>query len=95
MVGMHGSYAANIAMTEADLVIGIGVRFDDRVTGKLDVFAPKAKIAHFEVDPAEIGKNVPVDYQVKGWAGVCRALPTVWRLRSLPLPRFTVDGWLR
>ena len=69
MVGMHGSYAANIAMTEADLVIGIGVRFDDRVTGKLDVFAPKAKIAHFEVDPAEIGKNVPVDYQVKGDLG--------------------------
>lgn len=69
MVGMHGSYAANIAMTEADLVLGIGVRFDDRVTGKLEVFAPNAKIAHFEVDPAEIGKNVPVDYQVKGDLG--------------------------
>lgn len=69
MVGMHGSYAANIAMTEADLVLGIGVRFDDRVTGKLEVFAPRAKIAHFEVDPAEIGKNVPVDHQVKGDLG--------------------------
>lgn len=69
MVGMHGSYAANIAMTEADLVLGIGVRFDDRVTGNLEFFAPNAKIAHFEVDLAEIGKNVPVDYQVKGDLG--------------------------
>lgn len=66
MVGMHGSYAANIAVQECDLLIGVGVRFDDRVTGKLSAFAPMAKIAHFEVDRAEINKNVDVEYPVLG-----------------------------
>lgn len=58
MPGMHGTYTANTALQNADLLINIGARFDDRVTGKLDGFAPKAKIAHIDVDPAEIGKNV-------------------------------------
>lgn len=66
MVGMHGSYAANMAVQECDLLIGVGVRFDDRVTGKLSAFAPLAKIAHFEVDRAEINKNVDVEYPVLG-----------------------------
>lgn len=66
MVGMHGSYAANMAVQECDLLIGIGVRFDDRVTGKLDSFAPKAKVAHFEVDRAELYKNVDADLPVIG-----------------------------
>ena len=66
MVGMHGTYAANMAVMESDLLIGIGVRFDDRVTGKTSEFAPNAKIAHFDVDSAEISKNVPVDYSVVG-----------------------------
>ena len=66
MVGMHGTYAANTAVMEADLLIGIGVRFDDRVTGKTSEFAPNAKIAHFDIDSAEISKNVPVDYSVVG-----------------------------
>ena len=66
MVGMHGSYAANMAVQECDLLIGVGVRFDDRVTGKLSAFAPMAKIAHFEVDRAEINKNVDVEYPVLG-----------------------------
>lgn len=66
MVGMHGSYAANMAVQQCDLLITIGARFDDRVTGKLSAFAPKAKIVHFEVDKAEINKNVPVDYPVYG-----------------------------
>ena len=66
MVGMHGSYAANMAVQQCDLLITIGARFDDRVTGKLSAFAPKAKIVHFEVDRAEINKNVPVDYPVFG-----------------------------
>ncbi|MBR1696652.1 MAG: acetolactate synthase large subunit, partial [Anaerovibrio sp.] len=52
MVGMHGSYAANMAVQKSDLLIGIGVRFDDRVTGKIDAFAPNAKVVHFEVDKA-------------------------------------------
>ena len=66
MVGMHGTYAANMAVQKCDLLIGIGVRFDDRVTGKVDAFAPKAKIVHFEVDKAEINKNIYADYPVIG-----------------------------
>ena len=66
MVGMHGSYAANMAVQECDLLITLGARFDDRVTGKLSAFAPNAKVVHFEVDKAEINKNVPVDYPVFG-----------------------------
>lgn len=66
MVGMHGTYAANIATTECDLLIGIGVRFDDRVTGLLADFASKAKVIHFDIDPAEINKNVLSDIRVVG-----------------------------
>jgi len=56
MPGMHGSYAANMGMTHADLLIALGVRFDDRVTGRLAAFAPHAKVIHVDIDPAEIGK---------------------------------------
>ncbi|MDF2813848.1 MAG: ilvB [Paenibacillus sp.] len=67
MPGMHGTYTANHALQNADLIISIGSRFDDRVTMKLDGFAPKVKfVAHIDVDPAEIGKNVKVDYPVVG-----------------------------
>jgi len=66
MVGMHGTYAANMATTECDLLLGIGVRFDDRVTGLLDEFVSKARIVHFDIDPAEINKNVRADIRVVG-----------------------------
>lgn len=59
MAGMHGTYAANMAIQECDLLINIGARFDDRLTGNLNGFAPHAKVAHIDIDPAEIGKNVP------------------------------------
>ncbi|KYH33460.1 biosynthetic-type acetolactate synthase large subunit [Neomoorella mulderi] len=59
MVGMHGTAAANYAVCETDLIIGVGVRFDDRVTGKIEAFAPRAKIIHIDIDAAEIGKVVP------------------------------------
>ncbi|MGM0790440.1 acetolactate synthase large subunit [Bacillus infantis] len=59
MAGMHGCYAANMALHECDLLINIGARFDDRLTGNLAYFAPKADVAHVDIDPAEIGKNVP------------------------------------
>jgi len=69
MPGMHGSYAANMAMTEADLLIALGVRFDDRVTGRLAAFAPHAKVIHVDIDPAEVGKirnpEVPIVGDVK------------------------------
>ena len=66
MAGMHGSYAANMAIQRCDLLICLGMRFSDRVTGKLDSFAPNAKIVSFEIDAAEINKNVPVDLAVPG-----------------------------
>ncbi len=66
MPGMHGSVTANYALTEADLIIATGVRFDDRVTGKLEFFANNAKIIHIDIDPAEIGKNVTIDVPIVG-----------------------------
>lgn len=66
MIGMHGTYAGNLSTTEADLMIGLGARFDDRVTGLLAEFASKAKIVHFDIDPAEINKNLIADIRVVG-----------------------------
>jgi acetolactate synthase-1/2/3 large subunit len=64
--GMHGSYAANMGMSETDLIIALGVRFDDRVTGRLAAFAPHAKVIHVDIDPAEIGKNRAADLPIVG-----------------------------
>ena len=66
MLGMHGNYAANMAITESDLIIAIGSRFDDRATGKVDEFAPRAKIVHIDIDPTSISKNIKVDIPVVG-----------------------------
>jgi acetolactate synthase-1/2/3 large subunit len=66
MLGMHGTYWANMAMTEADLILAIGVRFDDRVTGALDKFAPHAEIVHVDVDASSLGKNVPTHWPIEG-----------------------------
>ena len=66
MLGMHGAYCANMAMTHSDLIIAIGARFDDRVTGKIATFAPHAKIVHIDVDPTSIKKNVRVDLPIVG-----------------------------
>ncbi|HOD85987.1 MAG TPA: biosynthetic-type acetolactate synthase large subunit [Methanoculleus sp.] len=75
MLGMHGTAAANFAVTECDLLVAIGVRFDDRVTGKIEAFAPNARIIHIDIDPAEIGKNKKVDLPIVGDVGrVLRAM---------------------
>lgn len=66
MVGMHGNYAPNILTNECDVLIAIGMRFDDRVTGSLDTYAKQAKVIHFEIDPAEVNKNVTADVAVLG-----------------------------
>jgi acetolactate synthase-1/2/3 large subunit len=66
MVGMHGSYAANMAMNDADLIISLGARFDDRVTGKIDEFAKNADIIHIDIDPSQIGKVVKTKYPIVG-----------------------------
>jgi acetolactate synthase-1/2/3 large subunit len=69
MPGMHGSYAANMALTETDLIIALGARFDDRVTGRLDAFAPHARVIHVDIDPVEIGKNRAADLPIVGNLG--------------------------
>jgi acetolactate synthase-1/2/3 large subunit len=66
MLGMHGTYRANMAVMESDLLIAVGARFDDRVTGKLESFAPQARIIHIDIDPTSISKNVRVDLPIVG-----------------------------
>lgn len=66
MLGMHGTYYANMAVANCDLLLAVGARFDDRVTGKVDAFAPKAKIIHIDIDPTSIQKNVKVDVPIVG-----------------------------
>jgi acetolactate synthase I/II/III large subunit len=92
MLGMHGTRAANYAMDEADLIVGIGVRFDDRVTGKLSEFAPRAKFIHVDVDPAEISKNVPAHIPIVGDAkNVLARLVTEYR--ALGPDRARLEDW--
>ena len=66
MLGMHGMYWANIAVDEADLIVGVGMRFDDRVTGRASTFAPHARIIHVDIEPTQIGRNVPVEVALPG-----------------------------
>ena len=66
MLGMHGMYWANIAVDEADLILGVGMRFDDRVTGRASTFAPHARIIHIDIEPTQIGRNVPVEVALPG-----------------------------
>ena len=66
MLGMHGMYWANIAVDEADLIVGLGMRFDDRVTGRVSTFAPHARVIHVDIEPTQIGRNVPVEVALPG-----------------------------
>jgi acetolactate synthase-1/2/3 large subunit len=92
MLGMHGTRAANYAIDEADLICCIGARFDDRVTGKLSEFAPRAKFIHIDVDPAEISKNVPAHIPIVGDAkNVLTKL--VAEYRSLEPDRSRLEEW--
>jgi len=87
MLGMHGTVTANTTMDEADLVIAIGARFDDRVTGNVEAFCANAKFIQIDIDPASIGKNVQVDVPIVGDVKACldrlleelRAVPKDWR----------------
>jgi acetolactate synthase I/II/III large subunit len=92
MLGMHGTRAANYAMDEADLIIAVGARFDDRITGKLSEFAPRAKFIHIDVDPAEISKNVPAHIPIVGDAG--DILPKLTgEYRALQTDAARLDDW--
>src|SRR5919112_2044778 len=94
MLGMHGTRAANYAMDEADLIVAIGARFDDRITGKLSEFAPRAKFIHIDIDPAEISKNVPAHIPIVGDAKnvLGRLVEEYRRLEPVGRPR---DNGLR
>jgi acetolactate synthase-1/2/3 large subunit len=93
MPGMHGGKFTNYAITETDLLFGVGVRFDDRVTGKLATFATKAKVVHVDVDPAEIGKNRHVDVPIVGDAKTVLAGITAELRKMAAEPR--TDAWMR
>jgi acetolactate synthase I/II/III large subunit len=92
MLGMHGTRAANYSMDEADLICAIGARFDDRVTGKLSEFAPRAKFIHIDIDPAEISKNVPAHIPIVGDAQKVLAKLVV-EYRALSADRSRLDEW--
>ena len=92
MLGMHGTRTANYAMDSADLIVGVGARFDDRITGKLSEFAPRAKFIHIDIDPAEISKNVPAHIPI---VGDCkRILPKLTaEYRALEADAGRLDEW--
>jgi acetolactate synthase-1/2/3 large subunit len=92
MLGMHGTRSANYAMDEADLIIAVGARFDDRITGKLSEFAPRAKFVHIDVDPAEISKNIPAHIPIVGDAA--DVLPKLTReYRAQKADGARLDDW--
>jgi acetolactate synthase-1/2/3 large subunit len=92
MLGMHGTRTANYAMDEADLIVAIGARFDDRITGKLAEFAPRAKFIHIDIDPAEISKNVAAHIPIVG--DVKKVLPKLTReYRALQTESSRLDAW--
>ncbi|MBA15480.1 MAG: acetolactate synthase, large subunit, biosynthetic type [Sphingomonas sp.] len=99
MLGMHGTYEANLAMNKADLIVAIGSRFDDRVTGRLDAFAPHAKKVHIDIDRSSVNKNVRVDLAIIGDAGAAmQAMIDLWKTRGHQAADLTewwnrIDGW--
>ena len=99
MLGMHGTLEANLAMHHADLVVCVGARFDDRVTGTLDTFCPHARKIHIDIDPSSIDKVVKVDAPIVGdCAAVLQALLEMPQLQALPAQRLApwwerIDGW--
>jgi acetolactate synthase-1/2/3 large subunit len=92
MLGMHGTRTANYAMDEADLICAVGARFDDRITGKLSEFAPRAKFIHIDIDPAEISKNVPAHIPIVGDAKRIVSKLTK-EYRALDTDPARLEGW--
>ena len=94
MLGMHGTYEANLAMHDCDVMINIGARFDDRVTGRLDVFSPNSKKIHIDIDASSINKNVRVDLGIVADAGeALRAMMTVWKKRGCKPDAVALKAW--
>lgn len=95
MLGMHGTYEANWAMNKADLIIALGARFDDRVTGRLDAFAPNSRKVHIDIDRSSVNKNVRVDLPIIADVGVAlREMIDCWHARNHPKPDLT-EWWSR
>jgi acetolactate synthase-1/2/3 large subunit len=96
MLGMHGSYEANLAMHGCDVMLNIGARFDDRVTGRLNAFSPGSLKIHGDIDPSNINKNVAVDIAIVGDAGrILRALIDAWRADETAQDREAMAAWWR
>ncbi|WP_448203182.1 acetolactate synthase 3 large subunit [Azospirillum sp. sgz302134] len=94
MLGMHGTYEANLAMYNCDVMINIGARFDDRVTGKLSEFAPGSKKIHVDIDPSSINKNVEVDIPIVGDAGaVLEDMIRIWKARQKRADQAALKEW--
>jgi len=94
MVGMHGTYEANMAMHDCDLMIAVGARFDDRITGRLDAFSPGSKKIQIDIDPSSINKNVPVDIGIVGDVGhVLEDLMKVWRSNKSTMDEKAAKSW--
>ncbi|MCB1555528.1 MAG: acetolactate synthase 3 large subunit [Xanthomonadales bacterium] len=94
MLGMHGTYEANLAMNRCDVMIAIGARFDDRVTGRLDAFSPGSRKVHIDIDPSSINKNVKVDVPIIGdCAAVLLEILTLWRERKKQLDPNALSTW--
>ncbi|MEP9352353.1 acetolactate synthase 3 large subunit [Xanthobacter sp. KR7-65] len=94
MLGMHGTYEANMAMHDCDVMVCIGARFDDRITGRLDAFSPGSKKIHIDIDPSSINKNVKVDLPIIGdCTRVLADLVAAWKARDLRLDAGAMDAW--
>ncbi|WP_136656361.1 acetolactate synthase 3 large subunit [Nitratireductor sp. XY-223] len=94
MLGMHGTYEANMAMHDCDVMVCIGARFDDRITGRLDAFSPNSKKIHIDIDPSSINKNVHVDIPILGDCGhVLEDMVRLWRASSAPAENKALAGW--
>ena len=92
MLGMHGTYEANLAMNECDLLINIGARFDDRVTGRLDAFSPNSKKIHIDIDPSSMNKTVPIDVGIVGdCAHAIEGILLKWKSKGL---KVNIASWL-
>jgi acetolactate synthase I/II/III large subunit len=94
MLGMHGTYEANLSMHDCDLMICIGARFDDRITGRLDAFSPDSKKIHVDIDPSSINKNVKVDVPIIGdCAHVLEDMVRLWRSGAMQPDKQALDAW--
>jgi acetolactate synthase-1/2/3 large subunit len=94
MLGMHGTYEANMAMHDCDVMLCVGARFDDRVTGRLDAFAPDAKIIHIDIDPSSINKNITADVPIIGdTASVLADMIKLWKAQKRRPDAKALDSW--